>query len=239
MKTFFFIIIFVAIFAFDASSQSEVTRQSVYWTRYQNHLFFSPRIYWNNEFDNRRFFHPDVQNQFIIHSHLHLKKNSWDFGAGVTLSWIYSQIQREVYDHPVAEIRGVTEASHQFQLGKVSVQNRLRIDHRFFQEDPAKSVFEESFFVMRFRYRAQIGIPLILVNNETLLGLRLANEIMLNHTGNTFDQNRIYVTFDYKVMRNLTVEGGYIYIFQQRFGTDAFFERHVIRVTLLHKIWLN
>lgn len=131
------------------------------------------------------------------------------------------------------------EASHQFEAGKISVQNRLRIDHRFFQEDPAKNVFEESFYVMRFRYRAQVAIPLVSDHNKTLIGLRLANEIMLNHTRNAFDQNRIYVTCDYNVMRNLTVEGGYIYIFQQRFGTDAFFERHVIRLTLLHKIWLN
>jgi hypothetical protein len=223
-----------------AWSQSTVHTQSLYWTRYQNQLFFSTKLYWNNEFDNRRFFHPDVQNQFIIHSRLHFKKNSWDFGGGITLSWIYSQIPEEGFDKPVAEVRGVAEVSHQLKLGKSIFQNRVRLDNRFFQENPDKSVFEESFFVLRFRYRAQLTIPLKSTDdNELIVALRIADEIMFNHTRNTFDQNRIYVTFDVKATKNLTAEAGYIYIYQQRFGTERFFERHVMRVTLLHKIWLN
>jgi len=59
---------------------------------------------------------------------------------------------------------------------------------------------------------------------------------MLNHTKNTFDQNRIYVTGDFYLTGNFTFELGYIYIYQQRFGQDEFFERHVARFTLLHKL---
>ena len=222
-----------------AQSQSTVIQQSLYWIRYQNQLFFSPEFYWNNEVDNRRFFDPDVQNQFIIHSNLHLKKHKWDFGTGLTVSWIYAQIPEQGYDYTVNEVRAVAEVSHELPIKKVIFQNRVRLDHRFFQEDFNKSVFEESFYVLRFRYRAQVTIPLkVNEKNESVMGVKLADEIMLNHTRSTFDQNRVYATFEFKILRNMTVETGYIYIYQQRLGTDEFFERHVVRFTLLHRISL-
>jgi hypothetical protein len=219
------------------SAQRVVNHQALYWIRYQNQLTFSPIIYWNNEFDNRRFFDPDVQNQFIIHSHLHYKKNMWDVGAGLTASWAYAQKPEQGYDRTVNEMRAVQEVSHELPMGKISFQNRIRLDHRFFQEDQEKSVFEESMYVFRFRYRAQVKIP-VKKNNKglTTIGIRLADEIMLNHTKNTFDQNRIYVTGDFYLTDNFTFELGYIYIYQQRFGQDEFFERHVARFTLLHRL---
>lgn len=66
-------------FSFAQQKQSQWT----YWLRYQNQLIFSPKLYWNNEGDNRRFFNPDVQLQFIVHSRLHYKIKRWDFGGGL------------------------------------------------------------------------------------------------------------------------------------------------------------
>jgi hypothetical protein len=239
LKSISFIAMLV-LSAVTAQSQSTVNRQSLYWIRYHNHLYFSPAFYWNNEVDNRRFFHPDVQNQLIIHSHVHLKKKKWDFGTGLTLSWIYSQVPEQGYDQAVNEVRAVVEASHELAFKKFSFQNRVRVDHRFFQEDLNKSVFEESFYVLRFRYRAQLTIPLKSNDlNETVMGLRVADEIMLNHTENTFDQNRIYATFEFRISKSMKIETGYIYIYQQRLGLDEFFKRHVARLTLFHKMSLH
>lgn len=221
-------------------SQRIVNHQSLYWIRYQNQIAFSRKLYWNTEIDNRRFFDPDVQNQFIIHSHLHYRKNKWDVGTGLTLSWAFAQKPEIGYDHAVNEIRGVMEVSHELPLGKIFFQNRIRLDHRFFQEDAEKSVLEESFYVLRFRYRAQLRIPLKKNEaNTTIVTLRVADELMLNHTRNTFDQNRIYLTTDFYISKSITLETGYIYIYQQRFGQNEFFERHVARFTFLHKIVLD
>ena len=227
----------VLVMAHQLSAQRVINSQALYWIRYQNQLTFSPKFYWNNEFDNRRFFSPDVQNQFIIHSRLHYHKKKWDVGAGITVSWAYAQKPEEGYDHAVNEIRGVNEVSHEFFLGKLSFQNRLRIDHRFIQQEDDKNVFEESLYILRFRYRAQLKIP-VKKNEEniTTLAIRVADEIMFNHIENTFDQNRIYVTADFYLSRRFTFELGYIYIYQQRFARDEFFARHVARFTLLHKI---
>jgi len=227
-------------YALVAHGQRVVHNQSLYWIRYHNHLIFSPSFYWSNEIDNRRFFSPSVQNQLIFHSRIHFKKKKWEFGTGLTLSWIYAQKPELGYDHAVNEIRAITEALHEFPLRKIYFQNRLRVDYRFFQESPDQNVFEESFFVMRFRYRAQVRIPLkVNDQNESLINVRIADEIMFNDRENTFDQNRINVSADFYISRKITLEAGYIYIYQQRFGENEFFERHVARFTFLHKIALH
>lgn len=232
-------IVFFILSSSPALSQRLINHQSLYWLRYQNQLSLSPRFYWNNEIDNRRFFGPDVQNQFIFHSRIHYKKNNWDFGMGLTVSWIFAQKPEVGYTHTVTEIRPVIEATHEVPIGKIFFQNRLRLDNRFFEEDQEKSIFAESVYVLRFRYRAQFRIPLKR-NEENLpvITLRIADEVMLNHTKNTFDQNRIYVSSDFLLSRKFTLETGYIYIFQQRFGYDEFFKRHVVRLSILHKITL-
>jgi len=226
--------------ALTSQCQRVVNHQSLYWLRYQNQLIFNPKVYWTNEIDNRRFFSPDVQNQLIIHSRLHYRKKRWDFGGGLTLSWIFAQKPELGYDHAVSEVRGVVEASYEVPVGKTFFQSRVRLDNRFFQEDPEKSVFEESFYVLRFRYRAQLRIPLkVNEENTPLITVRVADEIMFNHTGNTFDQNRIYVSAEFYLTKKLSLEPGYIYIFQQRFKTDEFFERQVVRFSVFHRIALR
>jgi hypothetical protein len=228
---------FSLVAADEASAQRIVNQQALYWIRYQNQLTFSPTVYWNNEFDNRRFIGPDVQNQFIIHSNVHYEKKAWDIGAGVTVSWVYAQKPEQGYDYAVNELRGVQEVSHDLALGKVTFQNRIRLDHRFFEKDRETSVFDESTYVFRFRYRAQLRIP-VKKNEEgvTTINIRVADEVMLNHTGNTFDQNRISVTSDFFLSEKFVFELGYIYIYQQRLGQEEFFERHVARFTVLHKL---
>jgi hypothetical protein len=61
---------------------------------------------------------------------------------------------------------------------------------------------------------------------------------MINHRENTFDQNRVYLNTDIVLTPALTFDVGYVCIYQQRFGRQDFFERHVLRFTLLHKIML-
>ena len=226
--------------ALTLQAQRVVHEQSLYWIRYQNMLIFSPKLYWTNEIDNRRFFDPDVEHQFIIHSRVHYKTHRWDFATGITSSWIFAQRPELGYDHSVNELRPVIEAAYELPIGKVFFQSRVRLDNRFFQENADESVFEESFYVLRFRYRAQVRIPLKKnETNESLIGLRVADEIMFNNTENTFDQNRIYATADFYLSRRFTAEIGYIYIFQQRFGLDEYFQRHVARFSVIHRINLG
>jgi Protein of unknown function (DUF2490) len=229
-----FFIAWVMAYALHAQPTST---QYLYWLRYQNQITFSPSLYWTNEADNRRFFNPDVESQLIFHSRLHLKKGKWDFGTGLTYSLVFAQKPEVGYDHSTAEIRPVIEASFEQPVGKTLFSNRIRIDNRFIQSDPDQNVFEESIFVMRFRYRVQLRIP-IRTNDEgvTSISLRLADEIMLNNKYNTFDQNRIYATAEFRLDKHFSLETGYLYIYQHRLNAEEFYSRNVFRFSILHKI---
>ena len=196
--------------SFCASAQ-EIHTQSLYWLRYQNQLIFSPKIQWTNEFDNRRFFEPDVENQFIMHSRLHYRTGRWDFASGLTYSIAYAAIPEKGFKEGIDEIRPVIEASYEIPVKKIFIANRVRIDNRFFQEDPDQSVFEESFYVMRFRYRFQVRIPVVKNGDDvTTLGLRFADEIMFNNKENTYDQIRVYATSEFYLSKNFSLELGYV-----------------------------
>ncbi len=221
-------------------AQETVYHQPLYWLSYQNQLYFTPKLYWTNNVDNRRFINPDAENQFIIHSRLHYKSGKWDFGGGLTLSSIYTQRPENKSTHIATELRPVVEVSYEQPIGKVFLQNRVRLDNRFLETSSQESIFEDYNYVLRFRYRLQMRMPLLKnKDNITFLQLRLSDEIMLNHKENLFDQNRIYATVDYIVNKNFTIEAGYIYIYQQRFGKDEFYSRNVIRLGLQHKIFIK
>jgi hypothetical protein len=233
----FALLILSALFPPELSAQSK-TMQSIYWIRYQNQLVFSPQLLWNNEIDNRRFFGHDVQTQLILHSRVHYRKGSWTCGAGLSFSWAYAQSPEQPVAHPTLEVRPVAEVSHELLIRNVAIQNRFRVDNRFVEADEDAGIFQNSTYTARFRYRLQARLPVVKQNDKTIVSVRLADEIMLNHRENTFDQNRIYLSTDVNISKRIAFEAGYIYIYQQRFGTGDFFIRHVLRFTFAHKIFL-
>jgi hypothetical protein len=221
-------------------AQKTYYTSDLYWLRYQNQLIFSPTLYWTNEFDNRRYFSPNLEAQFILHSRIHKKVKKWDFGAGLTYSVQYTNIPENGYREPRHEFRPVVEASHEFPFKKVFVQNRVRIDNRFLQVDPEVPLFDDYQYVMRFRYRLQVRIPI--VKNEagaTIFGFKVLDEIMFNSNKNFYDQNRVYLMIDYAINKSLAIETGYIYIDQHAYGREEYYARNVFRFTLTHRINLK
>ena len=231
------LLLFCALWFHGACAQ-ETTTQSLYWIRYQNQLIFSPTLYLNNEIDNRRFLGADVQNQLITHSRVHFRIGRWDVAGGLTCSWAYAQFPENPVGHATFEMRPVAEITYELPVGRWQIQQRIRVDNRFFEQHKDISVFEASDFTARFRYRLQLRIPVLKRNEKPFLIARLADEVMVNHRQNFFDQNRIYFSADFILSKKITIEPGYIYIHQQRFATSDFFNRHVMRFTLLHRIEL-
>ena len=175
-----------------------------------------------------------------MHSRLHYMNKRWNFGAGLTFSWIYAQIPEKGWSHTVAEIRPVVEGSYEVPAGKIHIQQRVRIDNRFIEESQDQSVWKDSFYIFRFRYRLMARIPLKAnADGAPIIGLRLSEEIMFNNKENTFDQNRVYASTEFTINKKLILETGYIWIYQQRFGTEEFFSRHVVRFSVIHNLWLK
>jgi hypothetical protein len=239
MKNKLFLLSFFYGISLGTHAQKNTYPQSLYWIRYQLQLQFSPRLYWSNEADNRRFFNPDVENQLIFHSRMHYKTGAWDLAGGLTLSYAFASRPENGYAHVTTEVRPVAEVTHELPLKRITVQNRLRLDNRFFEVSETENIWGDSRYITRIRYRFQLRMPVKKSGDKTIINFRVADEIMINAQENIFDQNRIYATADFYLNKSFTLETGYLYIYQQRFATDDFFSRHVLRFSILHKIDLS
>jgi hypothetical protein len=219
-----------------ARSQDSVYHQALYWIRYQNQWTINPKWYWVNEGENRRFFSPDEENQLITHTHIHRRAGQWDVGAGMTFSWIYAQFPERGYEHAVSEVRPFVEVAHELPIGKAFIQNKLRVDNRFFEIGNDAGVLEDYYYVTRIRYRLQFRFILKGKEDKPVIGMRLADEIMFHTKQNVFDQNRVQASVDFLVIKSLSLEAGYVYLFQQRAGRSEYFSRQVVRFTIYHRI---
>jgi hypothetical protein len=164
----------------------------------------------------------------------------WNFGAGLTFSWIYAQIPEKGWSHTVAEIRPVVEGSYEVPAGKVLVQQRARIDNRFIEENQDQSVWENSFYIFRFRYRLQARIPLKLnKDGAPVIGLRLSEEIMFNNKENTFDQNRIYASTEFTINKKLILRrdtsGSINSVLERRNSSQGTWWRF----SVIHNLWVK
>lgn len=221
-------------------AQSQTLHQDLYWLRYHNQIFFSNRLSWINELDNRRFFSPNVENQFIAHSHVHYKIKKIEVVSGCSYSWQYTQ-DPEKSTATVPEIRPFEEISYTKPLGRRwHLQHNLRIDERFIRNHTTQELLPGYDFLFRFRYRLQLSF-LVKENvaKNTSITLRLSESIFLNDRYNTFDQNRIYVGSIFQLSKKLSVEAGYMYVYQHRLNNEVYLSRPTLRFTLYHRIFLK
>jgi len=219
-------------------AQSQILHQNLYWIRYHNQFYFSKRLHWSNEFDNRRFFHPDLENQFIIHTHLRYKVKNTELAAGSSFSWQYTQ-DPEKDAVTVPELRPFQEVAYTHQLNtRWSLQHNLRIDERFIRNHTTTELLAGYDFLFRFRYRIQVSY--VVKENpakNTSITIRASESIFLNDRYNTFDQNRLYVGSIFQLNRKISLEGGYLYVYQHRLNNNVYLSRPTVRFTLYHKIF--
>lgn len=65
--------------------------------------------------------------------------------------------------------------------------------------------------------------------------VNFGGEILYSH----FDQNRVYVGLEKVLHKNLPIEMGYLHWYQQRNSGKEFFDRNILRLTVLHKMKLK
>jgi Protein of unknown function (DUF2490) len=242
-KTYLLPIFYLLCFGLYAQTK-QVTNQSLYWLRYYNQLSINKKWTWHNEFEDRRFFENNQQQQFIVHSRLHYKifQNA-DVAFGLTYSLQSPQDPNSTSDLVVPEIRPVQEINFSNPITqRLTIQHRLRIDERFIHKNDSKVLLEGYDFNFRFRYRFQASYKLSKGESTTPTILKVADELMINAgekiVYNQFDQNRTYVGIEQGLSKNIAIELGYLHWYQQRASGYQFFDRDIIRLTIYHKIKL-
>ncbi|GGH21422.1 DUF2490 domain-containing protein [Mucilaginibacter phyllosphaerae] len=121
------------------------------------------------------------------------------------------------------------------KIGKAAtLQHRFRLEQRFLGNTTAK---QDHYFSQRLRYFARAVVPLKktdVFSKGAFIGLQ--NEVFANVQNNHkvnkhfFDQNRAYVSFGYRLQKELDLEFGYLNQFVQQ--TSSTYFNHVLQAAI-------
>lgn len=235
----FLIVLYVNSFAY--AQQKTIIPLKLYWTGYYGKWRINDKFQLHNEAEERRFFDPDKQSQFLVRSHLHYKLNyNWELSAGMAYFANSPVNPKSASTLIVPEWRPHVEIAYQQSIKRFKIIQRYRTEWRFRHNSNPEELLPG--YYNYFRLRFFIGSDYLLFENKaksSSLTLRVFEEIFINfgHTimYNHFDQNRLYAGVQYKINRSLGLQLGYLYIFQQKTSGSEFYSLNQLRLTLQHQ----
>ncbi len=221
--------IYITLFFNILQSKAQTIHQSTYWTRLYLRAKLSEKYSLQFEADNRRFFNADQQLQFIAHVHLHRKLGKNREGSlGFTFSDAWQGNLQVPEFRPFQEFYIFQPFNARFRL-----THRIRTEQRWFRNYAYDHLVYGYNVKLRLRYLLRFDYKL----SEKWI-LKANDELMYHHTG--FDQNRIYGAIEYKFLKDLSLELGYLKLKQKRIGKDGYFIRDNMRVTVYKDFdWLS
>lgn len=243
--------IFFFLLALSLSGHCQATKnivqQSLLWYVYNNTIAFDKHWAVVTDVQERHYINPTAQHQLVFRTHLRRNiGNNWNVGAGMTWFFQYPNDPTATNRLAVPELRPHLELGYQQKLGFGRLSHRYRGEARFFHNtDNGKLSDGYDFGNFRFRYQISWDMPLLKSKKDQheLLTFKVYDEIHLNAGGNivqnTFDQNRIYIGFLYTVVPAVGIELGYLNWFQQRSTGVDFYNRHIVRLAIQHKVNLH
>ena len=223
-------------------SIAQTVQQDLYWIRYYAQFKLNPKFTWHFEIDDRRYFGSNDEAQLIIHNPLHYKWTPYlDVALGLSYASTHSQKNQGLR---VPEWRPFQEVNLDFfpkQKLNRPLTFRFRLDERFVHENDGMELEDGTLYSTRFRFRLQSAWQLFALHEgKQRMLVKVYNEVMI-HNGDvskTFDQNRIYGGVEYYFHPNLSLEAGYQGQYQAGSG-DKYYDRHILRMSLNHKINLQ
>lgn len=230
-----------------AFGQKSVTDQKLVWYGYVLNMRLNKQWYLQTEAEERHFMNPVVQHQVLVRTHLHrsLGNSGWETSAGMCLFLQNPNKPGETAGLTIPELRPHVEFSNKQTFPRFTLDHRYKAEARFFHNTNASRTELEDGFAFgnfRLRYRLQATIPIVKIDDKRSIKVKVSDEILVNAgtkiVTNMFDQNRIYCGAGIDLLPNLTFEAGYLNWFQQT-ATGSFFNRHILRFTLVHKINLQ
>jgi hypothetical protein len=240
MKFFYILILlFICVFS-NAQTEKNIDHQSLLWTRYYNLLTINNKWSVHTEFDNRIFINPVEKNLYAFRIQGRYKINlEIEIGGGFAYFSVATQNPEINYDFNAPEYRGQQDVTWKKAYSDFTLNQRLQVEERFFQNADKVELLPGTTFFWRFRYRLQ-GEYSFWKKEDQFLKAIVYDELMMNGgknvVKNTFDQNRIYAALHYGVNKNIEVELGYLNSFQKRASGIDYFNRDIIRFTFFHKI---
>ncbi|MEJ8802568.1 DUF2490 domain-containing protein [Pontibacter sp. H249] len=222
------------------AQNKQVTHQQLLWFGYHNTLEWPNKWSVNTEIEERRFFNPDKQHQFLVRSQLkYTLGKDWNVAAGLAYFLQSPQNPRATEKLVVPELRPHLQLDYKQQIKKLSITHRYKAEMRFFRNTANGELADGYNSNYRFRYRIGLEYTVAAINRQ-ILKLKVSDEIMLNAgkriVNNSFDQNRIYGGLNYTLSKSVAVEAGYLKWFQQRSSGIEYYDRDIVRLVVTHNI---
>lgn len=235
-RLLYLLLLFIPVNAVRA--QQTIETQYQFWARYNPHIRLTENLKVKADVDERIFVLPVRQHQYIVRAQLdRALTGNWHLSAGGAF---FQQHLPQDPDLPVAsttpELRPELETNLKNPItNNLQLQHRFRSDFRFFRTDD-----QSGFSYSHTRFRYMLGFRYALGEQWTLT---VFDEILLNglknKTVNTFDQNRIGMNVTRRINEALSVDLMYFNWYQLRSTPDSYYNRHIIRATLVHKFSLH
>jgi hypothetical protein len=218
----------------NVTAQKNIETQSLLWMRYHLTLKFNDNYQLRQEIEERTYWFPWRQHQFVARTNLERKLGKgWNTALGFTY-FVHSL----PHDPNVEEYTNQTELRPQFEFAylqklndKLNLHHRYRDEFRFFEQPDGSFKYTNN----RFRYKLELQY-----SPSAKIALKAFDEIHLNIgneiVNNVFDQNRYGGGIRYMPLKNFGVELDYMNWFQQRQSGVDFYNRHIVRFTINHII---
>ena len=236
---------FMLLFITSLYGQKKIIQQPMIWYSYVQNIKINERFTIQTDVQERHYVQPIKQHQWLIRTELRTTiKPNIDFGTGLAFFLSNTDISTTKAVE-VPEVRPHIEINQKQPFKRVTIAHRYKLEARFFQKTNINGLENGfKFNCMRFRYQFALDIQLNKPkNNHHALKLKLIEEVMLNFGKaikyNTFDQNRAYILLQYAPIPALTIEAGYLNVFQQRSTGDKYNNRNTFKIGIIHNINLS
>jgi hypothetical protein len=207
--------------------QAQAVENTIVWNSVQLPVKLSTRWQMANDVSYRTLGFSTSAFQYTFRTGLRYRVNDkWRVAAGVALFNTRTSFNKTNTEFGT-EYRGWQEAQHELRiLPKTVVQNRLRIEERFFAATLTASAFQ----AVRARYRLAL-----IQSIHQQWQVQLFNEYMQQWRGGAFafQQNRLGITGMYNLNTLTQLQAGYIW------STIVNGHQHFITLTFLKNISIH
>ena len=239
------VLVLFSFSSFGQALQKTIIKQSLSSFAYSTTFELSPKWNLNTEFQERIFLDPVRQSQLFVKSQVNFSPlKDLTFGTGFAYYLNSPGDPEFASSFKVPEIRLNHELGYRHKFKNLIIGHRYRMEERFIRKRLNDALIDGYRFVERLSY--MVSLECNLVRSKTKdhnLSLKLSDGIYINSNGgiiyNTFDQNRFYAGLNYQLIKNLSVELGYINMFQQRISGDEYLNRNIASLAISHRIKMH
>lgn len=200
----------------------------------------SPKLSLNAEAQERIIMIPYRQSQMFVKSQLSYEAlKNFTLANGLAY-YLNTPIDEGISkSFKVPEIRLNHDVKYNHNLGSVELGHRVRMEERFIRKRSGDSLLSGNRFVERISYLLSFEYKLKESKHHDLY-LKLSDGVFMNAgkwmAHNAFDQNRFYAGLNYQLLKNFTVELGYINLYQQRISHVEYLNRNIASLAISHTL---